>query len=279
MAEWLNYTADKAEHTVVGDLRVLKNVHSPQLNNQRDLLVWLPPSYERSERRYPVLYMHDGQNLFDHTTSFCGEWMIDDVMLELADHGLEAIIVGLPNSGPSRCNEYSPFDEPRFGPGCGDDYLRFIIDTVKPLIDHDFRTLPDREHTGIMGSSMGGLISLYAFVAYNHVFGYAGALSPALWYARKAIFSYIRQGDLPQGRLYLDIGLDEGQRMVANTRHMRDLLHGMGLEPSMLYVEEPNAPHSECAWGERLHLPLIYFMCPTCNETQIEAMRATALAV
>ena len=156
MTIWESYIASVTRHTVVGDLRVQRGVRSPQLNNARDVLLWLPPSYNESSRHYAVLYMHDAQNLFDEYTSYIGEWRLDETMLALSAEGLEAIVVGLPNMQDMRRVEYNPYP-----PGRGDDYMRFIVETVKPLIDRDFRTLPDAQHTGIAGSSMGGLISLY----------------------------------------------------------------------------------------------------------------------
>src|SRR5205085_774096 len=189
---WLEEPIMTYSHTVVGDLRVLEGVSSPQLGNRRDILVHLPFSYRQGHQRYPVLYMHDGQNLFDEATSFCGEWEVDETMEELRHEGLEAIVVGIPNMGDQRCEEYSPFPNRRFRSVRGAAYLAFLVETVKPLIDHTFRTLPERDHTGIMGSSMGGLISLYAFFRHPEVFGFAGVMSPSLWFARQSIFAYVR---------------------------------------------------------------------------------------
>ena len=176
---WLDYHdhyTSRPDHRISGIVRVAPQLPSPQLGNRRDLLVYLPPSYHRTTRRYPVIYMHDGQNLFDHATSYAGEWGVDETMEMLAHtEGLEAIIVVIPTAGPQRLAEYTPFHDGRLGGGRGDDYLAFIVDTVKPLIDGNFRTLPNRRYTGIMGSSLGGLISLYAFfqrptaVSYTHL--------------------------------------------------------------------------------------------------------------
>ncbi|MBW3631321.1 MAG: alpha/beta hydrolase, partial [Gemmatimonadetes bacterium] len=152
--EWETYATgeDADEHTVVGTLLVLRELRSPQLENARDILIYLPPSYGSADRRYPVIYMHDGQNLFDEATSFGAEWRVDETMEESAAHGVEAIIVGLPNMGEQRCDEYSPWVDEQEGGGSGDAYLEFIARTVKPLVDRDFRTLPGREHTGMVGS-------------------------------------------------------------------------------------------------------------------------------
>src|SRR5690348_4734548 len=137
MDQWLDYPqAAGTGHTVVGTLKIYLGLWSPQLQNRRDILVYLPPSYSTGQRRYPVVYMHDGQNLFDDATSFVGEWKVDETMETLSKEGIEAIVVGIPNQGEQRLDEYSPFrDRLRHG-GRGDAYLSFVVRTVKPLIDH-----------------------------------------------------------------------------------------------------------------------------------------------
>lgn len=254
------------QHSVVGKLRVMHDVESQTLGNKRDILVYLPPSYHRVQRFYPVIYMHDGQNLFDNSTSFVGEWEVDETMESLASEGYEAIIVGIPNTGETRILEYNPFEHPRFGSGRGDDYLSFIVDTVKPLIDTHFRTLPEREHTGIMGSSMGGLISLYAFFARADVFGLAGVLSPSLWIARNAMSQYIRARPYQPGKLYLDVGGREiasrfdamrlnsaSRRYCASVRRLARLLEKQGYKDGeLLFVEDREGTHSERDWARRL---------------------------
>src|SRR5271154_6181178 len=158
--------------SVTGTLLVWPDFYSPQLDNRRNLLVYLPPSYDHSDRRYPVLYMHDGQNLFDRATSFAGNtWQVGETLDRLANDGIEAMVVGLNHAGEQRTAEYNPF--PHFWQGRGEISLQFLTETVKPLIDQDFRTRSEREATGIMGSSMGGLISLYAFFRASSVFGFA----------------------------------------------------------------------------------------------------------
>jgi predicted alpha/beta superfamily hydrolase len=272
-ATWHNYTEVKAadHHTVVGCLKVLDGLYSPQLNNRRDLLVYLPPSYASTgQRRYPIIYMHDGQNLFDEVTSFAGEWHVDTTMEALSADSIEAIVVGIPNAGPKRTEEYSPFLDRRYGRRrLGDAYLRFIIETIKPLIDRDFRTLPDRSHTGLIGSSMGGLISLYAFFQYPDTFGFVGAMSPSLWFANQAMITYIKEAPFYPGRIYADIGSLEyagaindgkatGRRTVkpytGSVRHLCDLLQRKGYQSGvdLLCVEEEGATHQEAAWANRL---------------------------
>ncbi len=142
---------DALRGNTVGNIRRLDRVHSPELDNQRDIHVYLPPSYAQSGRHYPVVYMHDGQNLFDHAMSFAGEWGVDETLERIAHEGVEAIVVGVPNMGAARTTKYSPYRDDRLGGGHGDAYLRFLTDTLKPLVDKQFRTRREPEHTGLAG--------------------------------------------------------------------------------------------------------------------------------
>jgi predicted alpha/beta superfamily hydrolase len=269
MHNWYNFAEQRASHTVVGTLLVLDGVYSPQLHNRRRLFVYLPPSYATSDRRYPVIYMHDGQNLFDHSLSYAGEWQVDETLELLAGEGREAIVVGVPNMGVRRIDEYSHTRDRRLRKGGrGEWYISFLADTVKPLIDGDFRTLPGREHTGLLGSSMGGLISLYGYFRRPEVFGFAGVMSPSLWFAQESIFAYVEHAPYRAGRIYLDIGTHEGfdprafarsphkytSRYVGAARRMRDLLAAKGYTPGafLRYDEDEAAVHSEAAWARRL---------------------------
>ncbi len=247
---------------VAGHVRVLENVRSPQLSNARDVHVYLPPSYKASGRHYPVIYMHDGQNLFDASTSFSGEWGVDETMERLAPEGIEAIVVAIPNAGEDRALEYGPWPDARAGGGRGDAYLSFLIETLKPRIDRRFRTRRERDHTGIMGSSMGGLISLYAFLRHPRVFGFCGAMSPSLWFADGAIFDVARDVTRWVGRLYLDIGTEEGQRHVRNTRQMCRLLRSRSPFPrdQLLCIVEEGAHHNEQAWAARFETAVRFLL-------------------
>jgi predicted alpha/beta superfamily hydrolase len=229
-------------------------VWSPQLGNYRDLLVYLPPSYFVSERRYPVIYMQDGQNLFDVATSFAGvEWGVDDTLQALSAEGLEAIVVGIPNSGEQRLNEYTPPANP-WWQGTGDQYVAFLVDSVKPLIDHDFRTMPERTHTGIFGSSLGALISLYAFFARPDVFGFVGAMSPALWVGRGLILRQARESPVVPGRIYLDNGAHE-----SSAQSLADLLEAKGYA-DFKYVLDEDGRHTEADWARRLPAALRFLL-------------------
>ena len=246
-----------------GTLELLPDVLSPQLKNERDLLVYLPASHGEDEgRRYPVIYMHDGQNLFDPATSFSGEWQVDETMAAAALQGLEAIVVGVPNMREKRMNEYSPFDGADWGPGRGDAYVSFLGDTVKPLIDRRYRTLPERRHTGVAGSSMGGLISLYAFFSRSETFGFAAVMSPSLWLNDEAIFPIVEAAPFVPGRVYLDVGRLEGERHVENVRRLRDLLTAKGYEEGvdLRWLEDEVGQHNEAAWAYRFRAALPYLL-------------------
>jgi len=282
MSDWQSYTELHPQHTVVGDLGIKQNVYSPQLDNERDVFVYLPPSYANGEKSYPVVYMHDGQNLFDHFSSFSDEWQVDEAMTILAENACEAIIVGLPNLGEERIREYNPYSHPQNKQivAKGDAYIRFIIETVKPLIDSEFRTLKQAEHTGIAGSSLGGLISLYGFLHYQNIFGFCGALSPAYWFADGGLLKSIEEYSVGNGKIYLDIGTLEGVSpnntgkdrdvecesqdnvYVCDVRSLRDTLLNKGyrLNETLIYIEDEGARHNEQAWARRFPTAIRYLL-------------------
>jgi predicted alpha/beta superfamily hydrolase len=224
--------------------------------------VHLPASYGRGSRDYPVLYLQDGQNLFDPATSYAGDWRLGRVLTAAARHGLELIVVGIPHMGNERLNEYSPFVDPTEGGGKGEAYLDFLTRTLKPAIDRRFRARRGREDTGIGGSSMGGLISLYGFFRRPPVFGFAAVLSPSLWFARGAIFSRIQTAPFIPGRVYLDIGVQEGRDHVARARRMRDLLLAKGYRQgsNLGWLESRCGRHDELSWSRRFARALPFLL-------------------
>ena len=238
-----------------GSFVTLPQVASAEIGfgGRRDITVWLPPAYSRAERRYPVIYMHDGQNLFDPRLSYAEPWRVDVAMERAAQRSIEAIVVGIPNMGTDRIAEYSPFVDANVGGGGGDRYLDWIIGTVKPLVDGAFRTRPDRAHTGMVGSSMGGLITLYAYLRDPSIFGFVGVLSPSLWFAGRGIFSTLQSSVHVPGRIYLDIGRREGTVGLEDARRMRDALvaKGYALGSELRWVEDPKGRHNEVDWGRR----------------------------
>lgn len=259
MMTWQPYSIRHAPHTVTGDVRVYPMLNSPQLGNQRDILVYLPPAYAASDRRYPVLYMHDGQNLFDMHTSYAGEWRVDETMEALSHEGIEAIVVGIPNGGERRVHEYSPFKKEGESEGQGVLYMRFVVETVKPLVDSAFRTLPGREHTGLAGSSMGGLISLYGLYQHSDVFSAAGVISPAFWSGDLEIYPLIETAAFVPGKIWLDVGTQEGDEQVSQAyllgaQRMRDVLLAKGYQmgDTLHYLEDAGGIHNEADWARRL---------------------------
>lgn len=240
--------------------RVLHNVRSPQRENERDIDVFLPASYPRTRRRFPVVYMQDGQNLADPDRAFAGTWNLEAALATLASRGLEAIVVAIPNMGEARIREYTPFVDVKAGGGDADAYLAFLERTVKPLVDRRFRTRSEREATGLFGSSLGALFSLYAFFRAPETFGFAGVMSPSVWFANRAILNYVERTGTPDGRLYVDTGTNEGSNTLRDTRQLVSLLSRKGYaDDRLMVVEDDGGQHSERDWARRL-VPALEFL-------------------
>ena len=242
--------------------RTLHGVWAPQLRNRRDVDIYLPSSYPAGGH-HPVIYMRDGQNLSDPSIAFAGTWQLEDVLLELASGGVEPIVVGVHNH-EQRLFEYSPFPDDKHGGGYADAYLSFLIRTLKPRIDRAFRTRRVASQTAIVGSSMGGLVSLYAWLRHPGVFGLAAVMSPALWFGRARLFEFVEQSPLPMGRLYLDVGMAEGDSTLADARMLWTLLQDKATDSGaqIAYLEDPDGRHEEAAWGRRLAGALQFSLAP-----------------
>ncbi|MGZ5200102.1 MAG: alpha/beta hydrolase [Telluria sp.] len=236
----------------------------PGLNRQRQIRIYLPPDYATSHKRYPVLYMHDAQNLFDDTTSYAGEWKVDETLDQLAREGkLELIVVGIDNGKDKRMNELNPWTTDRFGAGEGHEYMDFIVKKLKPLVDRTYRTLPDRTHTAIMGSSMGGLISHYAIAEYPQVFSKAGVFSPAYWTV-PASYGYIAAKPLPRdARVFMLMGGDEGDTMVPDVKVMADVVRRTGLPADHMVLKiVPGEHHNEGFWSKQFGEAVQWLFAP-----------------
>lgn len=228
----------------------------------RRVSVYLPPGYnEDAERRYPVLYMHDGQNLFDPTTAVNGvSWSADEAaQIAITEGRVEPlIIVGIDHAGVGRIHEYTPVKAERGrmrGHGGGaDDYGRMLIDELKPFIDLEYRTKTEREYTGMGGSSLGGLVTMHLGLRHPEVFSRLAVMSPSAWWANNHIIrEAARLGERVPLRIWLDIGKSEGSRVKHQVRALKEVLLADGWREGadLAYAEIPNARHDEAAWAAR----------------------------
>lgn len=223
----------------------------PQLQRTRGIRVYLPPGYSQSEQHYPVLYMHDGQNVFDNATSYAGEWKVDETLDQLsAEMGINLIVVAVDNGGEKRMNELSPWGNKEFGEAEGEQYMRLIVDVIKPYIDSTYRSLPDQANTAIMGSSMGGLISHFAMYRYPHVFSKAGIFSPSYWFSQ-AVYTYSQNHALnPSAKLFFVVGSKEGETMVKDMQNMVKQIVDQGHKQELIKARVvQGAKHNESFWA------------------------------
>ncbi len=243
--------------------------YMPQLNRNRRIWMYFPPGYETSTLSYPVLYMHDGQNLFDVNTAYAGEWEVDETLNKLATQGKQVpLVVGIDNGGSNRIGEYTPWPNSQYGGGDGDKYMQFIVETLKPYIDQHYRTLPDRENTGIMGSSLGGLISHFGSLQYQDVFSKAGLFSPSYWFS-DSVWSFThdagKQHDL---RFYQLCGANESAGMVAAMQRMNDSLVSIGFGQDIIFNKVvPAGQHNEKLWREAFGEAYLWLFDPYANST------------
>jgi Predicted hydrolase of the alpha/beta superfamily len=235
------------------DIRIVsKRFNVPQLRRKRRISVLLPWDYAASNKRYPVMYLQDGQNLFEDTAPF-GTWGVDRRLAALAEAGKgDFIVVAIDHGGRDRINEYSPYDSQRWGEGMGQEYATFLAETLKPHIDANFRTLPDRDNTVIGGSSMGGLISIYAGILFPQVYSKFMIFSPSLWAAPKVYFEPVRFSPYSLTKIYLYAGGKEGAGVITNVRRFKDSMEKRGYDPSQLQIRletDPEGRHNEPRWG------------------------------
>lgn len=250
---------DKRTSTISGNVQILADKFViPDLDRPRTVRLYLPPNYESSSQHFPVLYMHDAQNLFDDATSYAGEWKVDETLETLAKEGkLSMIVVGIDNGEDKRMNELSPWPNEHFGEAEGEAYVSFIVNTLKPHIDKHYRTLTDAKHTAIMGSSMGGLISHYAIYRYPEVFSKAGIFSPSYWYSEQ-VFEFTKTHPLgSQHRLYMIVSANEGEMMTGKLQEMESLLKKTNHQH--VYSEiHPYGNHNEAYWSGEFSKALLW---------------------
>ncbi|HEY8715443.1 MAG TPA: alpha/beta hydrolase-fold protein [Candidatus Acidoferrum sp.] len=230
------------------------------LRNERDLIVYLPPGYEdQPGRRFPVLYLNDGQNLFDASTSFVPGmyWRVGETADLMITQGLAEplIIVGIYNTGKHRIREYTPSRAPKLGGGSANRYAQFLIEEVKGFIDHEYRTLGEFAHTGLGGSSLGGLVSLFVALKFSGVYSKVAALSPSVWWDQRILHRFAETVRIRnRSKIWLDIGTGEGGQIVRDVQDFRDVLFRRGWQQDRdLHFElVEDAEHNEGAWAQRI---------------------------
>jgi predicted alpha/beta superfamily hydrolase len=257
---WQNIMVRSLPGKITGTVQYHRQLQGEGLQYARDLIVWLPPSYTKQKSvRYPVLYMHDGQNIIDPQTSFIGyDWQVDEVADSLIRSGAieEIIIVGIYNS-PDRMSEYSDTD-------LGKAYVRFVINTVKPLIDSTYRTKSDRRNTAVMGSSMGGLISFLFAWWHPEIFSKAGCLSSVFDSRASSVLNLVREEKMKSHdvKIYFDCGGSGGDgSLKPGMEKLIEIMHEKGYIEGTEFISffDPKAEHNERAWALRVWRPLIYF--------------------
>jgi predicted alpha/beta superfamily hydrolase len=226
-------------------------LQSKQLGYTKKMHVYLPKDYESSDKRYPVIYMHDGQNLFDTSLAFAGEWNIDETLDSL---NAKVIVIGIEHGGEKRMDELTPFSNKKYGGGNGDNYLRFIVETLKPHVDSLYRTKPNKKNTALFGSSLGGLISYYGLLKYPAVFGKAGVFSPAFWINRNDIFDLTKSTKKLQSKIYFLCGdKEENDNDMINDLNAIELQIN-SIRCSCLHLNKKviikDGQHNEKLWGE-----------------------------
>lgn len=250
---WKDLIGSGNQSTAASNVHILSNNFAiPQLNRSRKIWIYLPPDYETSTKTYPVLYMQDGQNLFDNQTAFSGEWQVDETLNNLfaqGDYG--AIVIGIDNGGNDRINEYTPWNNPQYGGGEGDLYMQFMAETLKPYVDANYRTKPGKEYNALIGSSLGALICNYGGVKYSGIFSKIGSFSPAYWIVANQFNNYITNStaNLSDMRIYFVAGSTESTTMASEIATVKNNLQLKGLSAANTLVKlDSYGQHNENYW-------------------------------
>jgi predicted alpha/beta superfamily hydrolase len=239
------------------------------IDEKHDFIVYVPRAFHQDPHRFfPVLFLHDGQNLFDPDTSYIkgNYWRVGETADALIESGEvePLVIVGIYNNGPKRIDEYTPVEDRRLGGGKADAYGQMIVDELRPFIARQYRTLAGAENCGMGGSSLGGLVTIYLGMRYPDVFGKLAVLSPSVWWRDRVILRFVEQLRQKTGqRIWLDMGTREGKHALPDTRALKRLLikKGWRMGKDLEYHEIDGGKHSEYAWAERVG-PLLKFLFP-----------------
>jgi alpha-glucosidase len=277
---WTHLFDTKSASTASKNVTVLSEAFEiPQLNTKRRVWMYLPSDYKTSNESYPVVYMHDGQNLFDAKTSGYGEWNVDETLDKLfKEQNLKLIVVGIDHGDSTRLDEYSPWKHAEYGGGEGDAYLDFIVNTLKPYIDSNYNTKEDKSNTAIFGSSMGGLISHYAALKYPKIFGKVGVYSPSYWFAPEAVHAFSKKhANLQDTKMYFLAGGKEGtntsrteiSQTVTDMNSMIGLLQSEGFPADNIQSKVvPEGKHNEALWRDNFEEAITWLFKDTIKKRE-----------
>ena len=245
--------AQERKHTATENVKIIsEKFEIPQLKTTRRIWIYLPKDYETSHKKYEVMYLQDAQNLFDDATSYAGEWQVDETLNKIFEKtGKSLIVVGIDNGGEKRIEELSPYKNAKYGGGNGDNYVKFIVETLKPFIDKNYRTKPQRKYTTIGGSSLGSLISVYAAVKYPETFGKVLAFSSAFWFNAKELNEFISSSkvNLKQQKYYFIQGKHEDEDMEEQTKSVIENLKSKNVKPKNIFLKiDEDGKHNEMYW-------------------------------
>lgn len=266
VAGWKDDYPDKPKpFTASPDVRIIDTAFTmPQLNRKRKIWIYLPKGYATVGKAYPVLYMHDGQNLFNEQTAANGEWGVDEALDSIQKlTGKECIVVGIENGKDKRMSEYTPYNFTYNNTTIqaeGKEYIEFIVQTLKPFIDSKYRTKKAPEFTGIAGSSLGGLISYYALIKYPTIFGSAGVFSPSFWLSSQCFSDAETFSTTTNPRFYFYGGVKESTTMVADIKKIAATLSGKNNNYQITTLIDPLGEHNEKNWRREFPAFYIWFM-------------------
>lgn len=249
IATWADVTSGSTASENVSILDAAFSM-APHFNRSRTVRIYLPPNYDSSEESYPVLYMLDGQNLFDQFTAFAGEWEVDETLDRLHEtFGFDLIVVGIDNGGGNRIGEYTPWSHPTHGGGDGGLFTDFIIESLKPFVDSNYRVKSGKENTGIMGSSLGGLLAHYAGLRNPEVFGKVGVFSPSFWYSDSSFVFAAEHAQIADSYMFFMAGSNESESMVPQMDEMISTMDSTGFPADQMHrVVVPGGRHNEALW-------------------------------
>jgi alpha-glucosidase len=252
----------KKVSTATNNVKLMaQDFYLPGLDKKRAIWIYLPPAYDMSTQRFPVIYMHDGQNLFDDALAFSGEWEVDETLNRLSkEKNLNLIVVGIENGGAERINEYTPWSLPKYpAEAQGEAYIESIAKTLKPFVDDHYRTLPDDQNTVIMGSSLGGLISHYAALKSPQVFGKSGVFSPSFELSPSSFDFAKKQSNIKNSRMYILAGDQESEMMVDKMMEMVDVMTSEGFPSSNINLKIVyGGEHNEILWKNEFEAAVLW---------------------